>query len=57
MAVALLQVIIRFVLGGADGGILATVVNIASWLTGLLGTILIFVGPIVGIVLLTKKEK
>ena len=56
LVVALFQVLIRFAFGGADGGVLVSVVNIASWLTGLLGIILLFAGPIIGIVLLTKKQ-
>jgi len=50
----LLQIIVRFVFNTNDGAIV-TIINIFSWLGGVAGVVLLFVGPVVGIVTLVKK--
>ena len=52
---AIMQTIVRFVL--ADGPeVMLLLANIFSWIAGVAGVLLVFVGPIVGIIILTRKS-
>lgn len=56
--VAFFQIIANFLLSGnlENTSSLSVILNIISWILGTLGIVLIFVGPIVGIIKLTKKD-
>ncbi|MCU0667236.1 MAG: hypothetical protein MUF85_01295 [Patescibacteria group bacterium] len=53
--VIILQILFRLVFNTVDGNIFMLLVNIFTWLFGLAGFMLIFAGPIIGIIILTKK--
>lgn len=49
--------IINFVFGGSEqDNIVENVAKIFTWVTGTIGFVLFFVGPIVGFIILSKKE-
>lgn len=53
----LFQMIINFVFGGSEqDNIVENVAKIFTWVTGTIGFVLFFVGPIVGFIILSKKE-
>lgn len=51
------SVVINFALLGSDVQALILVLNILSWLLGLVGILLIFIGPVVGIIILAKNDQ
>lgn len=52
-----LQIIINFVFSGSgQNSIVEDIAKIFTWVTGTLGFVLFFIGPIVGILMLVKKE-
>jgi hypothetical protein len=51
----LFQIVIK-VAFNPDGAI-ASIFNIATWLTGTVAIVLFFLGPIIGIIILAKKQK
>lgn len=54
---ATIQVITNFVLSdNGQNNLIENVIQITTWILGTLGVLLLFAGPIVGIIILTKKE-
>jgi hypothetical protein len=47
------QIFIKIAFNGE--GIIATLFNIATWLTGVVAVLLFIIGPIIGIIVLAKK--
>ena len=55
VAMAMLQVIIRLFFSAEDN-VIASLINIVSWLAGTVAVLLFIVGPVVGIISLAKKQ-
>ncbi|MEZ6330423.1 MAG: hypothetical protein R3B12_00155 [Candidatus Saccharimonadales bacterium] len=51
----MLQVIIRLFFSAEDN-VIASLINIVSWLAGTVAVLLFIVGPVVGIIILAKKQ-
>ena len=49
---AMLQVIVRFAIDGSGNAF----INIVAWVMGFVGLCLLVAGPIVGIIMLTKRN-
>jgi hypothetical protein len=47
------QIIIKFVFG--NEGTVASLLSVATWLLGVIGVLLVIIGPIIGIIILAKK--